>query len=146
MAKEALSVVSRVPLSVLANDNSHRGSLCEKASQRETLLGIVIWVMAVTAVVGIVKGLNRFGQEMFNFDAGVFRVSHNLMLITKIVEYSEVRRRMNCRLDDHEYFRDICRNCVVVGAQLSDSWAPAKYGVDYLLDCCISGRLAGKCL
>ena len=97
-----------------------------------TLLGIVIGVMTVITVISFISGLNSFvAEEVFNLGADVFVVNRTPPAVINRADWIAARKRKNLYMEDAEAVRELCSECMAVGAQLT-AGARVKSGREFI--------------
>ena len=87
-----------------------------------SVIAIVIGVGSVIAVVDFMAGINDYvAKKIFNLGADVFIVSKMSQVETNVDKYLEAEKRKNLEMEDYEAVREACRDCALVGAQMTTS-------------------------
>jgi putative ABC transport system permease protein len=85
-----------------------------------TLLGLIIGVTTLIVVMTIVQGANAYVEDkVANLGTNVFQVSRTPLAVTDFQEFIRAQRNKLLEMDDVEAVRQLCRDCLAVGAQVT---------------------------
>ncbi len=85
-----------------------------------TLLGMVIGVAAVITVITLVNGANHYvATKISGHGADVITVGKYPTVIFDYATYLKYHKRKDLTYEQFEAYRDACRKCALVGAQLN---------------------------
>jgi len=86
-----------------------------------TLLGIIIGVLAIIAVVSIIKGLNNYVYTKMSFyGANDFSVT-KFSFVRSLAEFREQMKRKDITLEDRRLLLRQCKSCELIGASVGTS-------------------------
>ena len=85
-----------------------------------TLLGLIIGVTTLIVVMTIVQGANAYVEEkVANLGTNVFQVSRTPLAVTDFQEFIRAQRNKLLEMGDVEAVRELCSDCLAVGAQVT---------------------------